>query len=133
MGGKKARALIAFVAKRHGIPAGEAARLTARFLRRAREHQFGAGWWLELLDAQFLTHVGPCPRVRCGEEQHLSHLTPPPGGLCHDCGCAVGEYHVFGCDAEECSGCGGQAFCCDCGDDSATLGPLPPLPHGDAA
>lgn len=34
---------------------------------------------------------------------------------CHDCGVKRGEYHVGGCDVEECPRCGGQMICYDCG------------------
>jgi len=33
---------------------------------------------------------------------------------CHDCGVIKGEFHVPGCDAEECPVCGGQMIGCDC-------------------
>lgn len=114
--------LIPAMARRYGLPEPEAARLIRRFQDRERRQHFADGWWVELIDAQFLTHVGPYRRIRCGNETHMAHLTPEPGELCHDCGCAWGEYHVFGCDSEECSRCGGQAFCCDC-DDSADAAP----------
>jgi hypothetical protein len=119
MGMAKAREIVAFVSARHGITTAEAARLTRRFLRRERERRSAKGWWLRLLDAQFQTHIGPHGRIRCGRETGLSHLTPEPGGCCHDCGCIRGEYHVFGCDSEECSNCHEQAFCCDCDDGSS--------------
>jgi hypothetical protein len=115
----KARDLAATIAKRHGVSLDEAARLTVKFLGRAKRCGFTAGWWLALLDAQFTARIGRYARIRCGDEVHLSHLIPEPGQLCHDCGCARGEYHVFGCDSEECSNCGGQAFCCDCDDDTS--------------
>jgi hypothetical protein len=106
--------LIAATAERHGITANEAAALTLKFLEREKKEKFINGWGMKLLDAQFISHVGPFKRIRCGQERHLSFLTPKPGRYCHDCGCVQGEYHVFGCDSEECSNCGDQAFCCGC-------------------
>jgi hypothetical protein len=33
---------------------------------------------------------------------------------CGDCGVKKGQFHVFGCDLEECPICGGQAWTCSC-------------------
>jgi hypothetical protein len=33
---------------------------------------------------------------------------------CRDCSVLRGEYHVPGCDAEQCPVCGEQVFGCDC-------------------
>ena len=96
--------LVAFVANRHGITEGDAAGLISEYAGRARKHRFSEGWWLELLDAQYQTHIGSYRRIRCGAETHLEHLIPDADRLCHDCGCALSEFHVFGCDAEVVSG-----------------------------
>lgn len=104
------------MSNRYGITKATAARMILKYLRREKEQHFAEGWWVELLDAQFQTHIGSYCRIRCGDEVQLRHLIPEATGLCHDCGCALGEFHVFGCDSEECSNCDGQAFCCDCED-----------------
>ena len=36
---------------------------------------------------------------------------------CHDCGVQVGQFHVPGCDIEECPKCGGQSISCNCDND----------------
>jgi len=33
---------------------------------------------------------------------------------CHDCGARTGEFHLQGCDMEQCPRCGGQFISCDC-------------------
>lgn len=33
---------------------------------------------------------------------------------CHDCGCLLGRFHHFGCDAEECPECRLQLISCSC-------------------
>lgn len=35
---------------------------------------------------------------------------------CHDCGVVNGQYHVSGCDMEQCPNCHGQLLSCDCGE-----------------
>lgn len=34
---------------------------------------------------------------------------------CHDCGVLPGEHHRDGCEIEECPGCGGVRYSCECG------------------
>ena len=113
---KNATKLVAMVSRRHGIPTSKAADFVLKYMDRAVQRGSCKGWWLKLLDAQFQTHIGPYKRIRCGREVGLAHLIPSPGRVCHDCACVIGEYHVFGCDSEECSNCHEQAFCCDCKD-----------------
>src|SRR4051794_1197114 len=84
--------LVEAMSRRYGISSAKAAGMMLKFIRREQEHHFAKGWWLDLMDAQFQTHIGPYTRVRCGRETHLGHLTPDAGELCHDCGCALGEY-----------------------------------------
>lgn len=33
---------------------------------------------------------------------------------CHDCAVVFGQFHVFGCDWEQCARCGGQRLGCEC-------------------
>lgn len=52
------------------------------------------------------------PRIRHGEERHKQTMLRE---ACRDCGALIGEFHVPGCDREECPQCGDQAFGCNCG------------------
>lgn len=92
------------------------------FRDREQKHQFAKDWGLNLFHAQFpFYEFRKNPRIRCGDEQSMSHLIPDSGTLCHDCGCAIGEYHVSNCDAEECPDCRLQLLGCDCPDDQLYL------------
>jgi hypothetical protein len=84
----------------------------ATFRQRQQQYGFVPGWADKLLAAQFPRYEGESvDRVRCGDEteEGMAHVTPPEGKPCHDCGAMRGEYHVPGCDSEECPKCYGQA------------------------
>ena len=70
-----------------------------------------ASFWPSKLEKaqQKTTYIVELPRVRYGEEKHKWQ-----GKRCHDCAAVPGEYHVPGCDVEECPACGGQALGCSC-------------------
>ena len=69
-------------------------------------------WPAKLARAQAqTTYTFEIPRIRYGDElqEWLAKGVP-----CHDCGAIKGEYHVDGCDVEECPVCRGQKLSCDC-------------------
>jgi TIR domain-containing protein len=75
-----------------------------------RGEQVASFWPKKLEDAQRkTTYLVEVPRIRRGEEKHKW-----PGEMCHDCSALPGEYHVPGCDVEECPVCGSQALGCRC-------------------
>lgn len=57
-------------------------------------------------------------RLTYGQEQRGNY--GPDDQPCHDCGALEGQYHVLGCDIEECPACHEQRISCECnrvGDD----------------
>jgi hypothetical protein len=95
---------------RGGATMGEE-RITFRGMRVIPE------WPKRLREAQLETACRPngveMARVRYGDEVRGWGSAGRP---CHDCAAIKGEYHVPGCDAEECPACGGQLwFGCECG------------------
>lgn len=75
-----------------------------------RGEEVASFWPAKLEKAQEkTTYLVEIPRIRYGEEKHRW-----PGERCHDCAALPGEFHVPGCDVEECPGCGGQAYGCKC-------------------
>lgn len=55
-------------------------------------------------------------RIRYGDEKRLwrGARRGKPKGPCHDCAVLPGQFHVPGCDMEECPACGNQALSCGC-------------------
>jgi len=51
-------------------------------------------------------------RVRYGRETW--RWARGPRRRCHDCGVINGEFHVPGCDMEQCRRCRGQLLSCEC-------------------
>jgi hypothetical protein len=69
-------------------------------------------WPAKLARAQArTTFTVEIPRIRYGDESYDWHADATP---CHDCNAVKGEYHVDGCDVEECPVCRGQALGCEC-------------------
>lgn len=67
--------------------------------------------------AQFSTYIingEEYPRVIFGDETPGWFGQTEP---CHDCGILKGQYHVPGCDVEQCSGCLCQSIDCYCEDE----------------
>ncbi len=76
------------------------------------------GWPEKIAEAQkqpTLTRADESTeRVRFGDEQDDWGANEHP---CADCGVIKGEFHVLGCDGEECPACHEQLLSCDCGFD----------------
>lgn len=75
-----------------------------------------AAFWPNKLEAAQtkLTYrlIVEVPRIRYGDEQGWPReVSDVP---CHDCSAIRGEYHVPGCDMEQCPECHNQIISCDC-------------------
>jgi hypothetical protein len=73
----------------------------------------------EIIDAQNITTLiannKSYPRVKYGDENIWLEVDKDFSNIpCHDCAALKGQYHVAGCDMEQCPKCGGQLFGCEC-------------------
>lgn len=59
-------------------------------------------------------------RIRHGKEKLWGRKKVSADHVCHDCMVLPGQFHVPGCDAEECPACGGQSISCGCVHEAAT-------------
>lgn len=75
------------------------------------------GWDKKIEEAQALTTftVGDerLPRIKFGDEQ----VQWPTDQPCDICGVKKGQYHVPGCNHEECPNCGNEVMVCRCADE----------------
>lgn len=73
------------------------------------------GWPEKIRNAQEITHEringSLFERVTFGAEREDWGANDH---ACHDCRVIKGEYHVPGCDGEECPSCHDQLITCDC-------------------
>jgi hypothetical protein len=60
----------------------------------------------------FYLVTAPAPRIRHGDERDWKRTKNLPP--CHDCAALQGQFHVPGCDMEECPLCHGQNISCGC-------------------
>lgn len=65
-----------------------------------------------------------CDEERFGEKHESS-------SNCHDCGVLSGQFHVPGCDMEECPLCGGQNISCGCHHEPLTSNEMKHWEEGD--
>jgi hypothetical protein len=76
------------------------------------------GWPERIVEAQaqttYLIGDQELQRIKYGSEVDDWNAADQP---CHDCRVFNGEFHVPGCDVEECPNCHEQFLTCDCFDD----------------
>lgn len=76
------------------------------------------GWPERIVEAQsqttYLIKGEEFSRVKYGSETDDWNAANQP---CHDCRVFEGEFHVSGCDVEECPNCHEQSRSCDCLED----------------
>jgi hypothetical protein len=73
------------------------------------------GWPAQIRAAQLMTTIPiggrEVTRVRYGDESRDWGADCQP---CDDCRVLKGQFHVMGCDIEQCPRCAGQAITCNC-------------------
>jgi hypothetical protein len=73
------------------------------------------GWPERIIAAQQVVSLRlegrDVPRIRYGDEHTDLKAASVP---CHDCSVLMGEFHVPGCDVEECPVCHDQLISCEC-------------------
>lgn len=77
-----------------------------------------ASFWPKMIEAAQRKPASlvtrPLDRIRFGEESWWKSSQEKPPTPCHDCAVLLGQYHVPGCDMEQCPACGGQQIGCGC-------------------
>lgn len=72
-------------------------------------------WSSKILEAQEIKTIiingKEYQRIKYGDEEDDRGAEEHP---CGDCAVLKGQYHVPGCDIEQCPACGGQVIGCDC-------------------
>jgi hypothetical protein len=75
------------------------------------------GWPQRIRESQARTHIA-LNGSRFGRVPYGAERSRHRGdGPCPDCAVIKGEYHVTGCDGEECPSCHAQLVTCACGID----------------
>jgi hypothetical protein len=59
-------------------------------------------------------------RIPWGDEKSPGERKKQPRSACHDCAVLPGQFHVPGCDIEQCPACGGQNISCGCAHEPLT-------------
>ncbi len=69
---------------------------------------------------EYLIKGEPFPRVRYGDEKYEGDFRHSRA-TCAECMVKLGEFHVPGCDWEQCPKCHGQSIGCGCDDDEENM------------
>lgn len=86
-------------------------------------HQMASIWPKQIERAQRRSHYLTSTildRIRWGDERYPGERKRRITHTCHDCGVLPGQFHVPGCDMEQCPSCGGQNISCGCAHEALT-------------